>query len=133
MSHNPYDGHTLEEVLKHIETVTQRSAKNVYVDQGYRGHGIKGTDNTGKVRIVGRIPKRATRSARHWMKRRASIEPTIGHLKSDHRLSRNYLKGEQGNQANVILAAAGYNFAKLLAWFYCANIKSWQKLVQKRE
>ena len=97
----------------------------MYVDQGYRGHGIKGTSNRGKIRIVGRIPKRATRSVRHWMKRRASIEPTIGHLKSNHRLSRNYLKGAQGNQANVILAAAGYNFAKLLAWFYYDNIKSW--------
>ena len=54
------------------------------------------------------------------MKRRAAIEPTIGHLKSDHRLIRNYLKGVEGNQANVVLAAAGYNLAKLLAWFYCA-------------
>ena len=69
---------------------------------------------------MGRIPKRATRATRKWMKRRASIEPTIGHMKSDHRLTRNHLKGVAGNQANVLLAAAGYNLAKLLAWFYCA-------------
>ena len=56
------------------------------------------------------------------MKRRAAIEPVIGHLKSDHRLSRNYLKGDEGNEANVIRAAAGYNLAKLLTWFYCAWI-----------
>ena len=56
--------------------------------------------------IVGRIHTRATRAARKWMKRRASIEPTIGHLKSDHRLSRNHLKGEAGDHANVALAAA---------------------------
>ena len=56
------------------------------------------------------------------MKRRAAIEPAIGRLKSDHRLSRNDLKGRQGNEADVILAAAGYNFDKLLAWFYCAWI-----------
>jgi len=55
------------------------------------------------------------------MKRRAAVEAVIGHLKSDHRLSRNYLKGDAGNQANVVLAAAGYNFAKLLAWIYCAR------------
>jgi len=35
-----------------------------------------------------------------------------------HRLSRNYLKTEAGDHANVVLAASGYNLAKLLAWFY---------------
>ena len=48
------------------------------------------------------------------MKRRAAIEFVIGHLKSDHRLSRNYLKGDEGNVANVILSAAEYSLAKLL-------------------
>ncbi len=57
------------------------------------------------------------------MKRRTAIEPVIGHLKSDNRLNRNYLKAEYGNEADVVLAAAGYNLAKLLAWFYCAWIR----------
>ena len=113
---NPFDGHTLRGALTHVEHITQRQPSHVYVDGGYRGHGIKGNI---KVRIVGQIPKRASRSARRWMKRRAAIEPTIGHLKSEHRLSRNYLKGEQGDHANVVLAAAGYNLAKLLTWLYC--------------
>jgi len=52
------------------------------------------------------------------MKRRAAVEPIIGHLKSDYRLNRNYLKGKAGDHANVVLAAAAYNMAKLLAWFY---------------
>jgi IS5 family transposase len=52
------------------------------------------------------------------MKRRAAVEPIIGHLKSDYRLNRNHLKGKAGDQANVVLAAAAYNIAKLLAWFY---------------
>ncbi len=47
-----------------------------------------------------------------------AIEPIIGHLKSDHRLNRNHLKGKAGDRANVVLAAAAYNMAKLLAWFY---------------
>ena len=76
------------------------------------------------VRLVGKIPKKATRAARKWMKRRAAIEPTIGHLKSDHRLSRNYLRGRPGDRANVVLAAVGYNFAKLLAGFS----RAWRKL-----
>ena len=117
---NPYDGHTLAYALEQVETVTKRKPKNAYCDQGYRGHGIEGETH---IKIVGSLPRRATRTTRKWMKRRASIEPTIGHLKSDHRLGRNYLKGERGNEANVVLAAAGYNLAKLLAWFYCAWIK----------
>ena len=84
---------------------------------GYRGHGLKGET---KIHLVGKIPKRATRSLRKWMKRRAAVEPIIGHLKSDYRLNRNYLKGKAGDRANVVLAAAAYNMAKLLAWFYCA-------------
>lgn len=55
------------------------------------------------------------------MKRRAAVEPIIGHLKSDYRLNRNYLKGKAGDAANVTLAAAAYNMAKLLAWFYSAK------------
>jgi len=47
------------------------------------------------------------------------VQPIIGHLKSDYRLNRNYLKGKAGDHANVVLAAAAYNIAKLLAWFYC--------------
>lgn len=123
---NPYDGHTLENALNQVKTISGRSPKNAYCDQGYRGHGV---ESSTVIKIVGRIPKRATRAARHWMKRRASIEPTIGHLKSDHRLSRNHLKGIEGNQANVLLAAAGYNLAKLLVWFYCV----WSLRLKEKE
>jgi len=72
----------------------------------------------------GKIPKRATKALRKWMKRRAAVEPIIGHLKSDYRLNRNHLKGKTGDHANVVLAAAAYNMAKLLAWFYWLHILS---------
>jgi len=118
---NPYDGHTLGSALEQVKTVSGKAAKIAYCDQGYRGHGLSGDT---KIKIAGKIPKRATRAQRKWLKRRTAIEPIIGHIKSDHRLTRSHLKGIQGNQANVILAAAAYNLAKLLAWFYCAHIKS---------
>ena len=51
------------------------------------------------------------------MKRRAAIEPVIGHMKAEHRMDRNYLKGRNGDRANAVLAAAGYNFGLLLRWF----------------
>ncbi|OJU33641.1 MAG: hypothetical protein BGN99_21795 [Alphaproteobacteria bacterium 65-37] len=50
------------------------------------------------------------------MRRRSAVEPVIGHLKSDHRMNRSHLAHQEGDAANVILAAAGYNFRRLLAW-----------------
>ena len=39
-----------------------------------------------------------------------AIEPIIGHLKSDHRRGRCYLKGQLGGDSlKAVLAAVGYN------------------------
>jgi len=51
--------------------------------------------------------------AMRWMKHRAAIEPGIGHLKREHRMDRNRLKGTNGDRINAILSAAGMNFWKL--------------------
>jgi transposase, IS5 family len=61
------------------------------------------------------------------MKRRAAVEPVIGHLKAEHRMGRNYLKGRDGDRINAVLAAAGYNFSLLLRWLkrlLCAHIRA---------
>jgi IS5 family transposase len=50
------------------------------------------------------------------MRRRAAVEPVIGHMKAEHRMGRNYLKGRGGDRINAVLAAAGYNFSLLLRW-----------------
>jgi transposase, IS5 family len=86
---NPYDGHTLHGAIQQIERLTGHTPDDVMVDQGYRGHGYGGPAD---VHVVRSIPKRATRALRRMLKRRAAIEPTIGHLKSDNRLDRNYLR-----------------------------------------
>ena len=52
------------------------------------------------------------------MKRRATVEPSIGHLKNEHRLERNRLKGVAGDTINAILSAAAMNFHKLLGAFW---------------
>ena len=72
------------------------------------------------MHVIRTIPKRATRAMRRMLKRRAAIEPTIGHLKSDNRMNRNYLTGREGDKINAVLAAAGYNFRKLLRWLVFA-------------
>ncbi len=110
---NPYDGHTLEGAIAQIERLTNKTPEDVMVDKGYQGHGYEGS---ACVHVVRTIPKRATRAVRRMLKRRAAVEPTIGHLKSDNRLSRNHLAGKTGDQINTLLAAAGYNLRKLLRW-----------------
>jgi len=54
------------------------------------------------------------RKKRKRFRRRAAIEPIIGHLKSDHRAARNFLKGQIGESINFIMAAAGFNYKKLM-------------------
>jgi IS5 family transposase len=49
------------------------------------------------------------------MRRRAAIEPSIGHLKEDRRMERCRLKGAEGDKINAVLSAAAMNFSKLLA------------------
>jgi transposase, IS5 family len=68
-----------------------------------------------RVRITGQT-RRVTRPICREMKRRAAVEPVIGHLKAEHRMGRNYLKGRDGDRANAILAAAGSHFALLPRW-----------------
>ena len=50
------------------------------------------------------------------MRRRSAVEPVIGHAKTGHRMHRNHLAGPAGDAANAVLAAAGYNFRRLLEW-----------------
>jgi transposase, IS5 family len=114
---NPYDGHTLRGAIGQVERLTGQAPGDVMVDQGYRGHGYEGA---AIVHLVRSIPKRATRALRRMLRRRAAIEPTIGHLKSDNRLNRNYLTGREGDKINAVLSAAGYNFRKLLRWLVFA-------------
>ncbi len=82
---------------------------------GYRGHDYDGGAVT--VHVDKRRRGRTSQAQWRWMKRRAAVEPSIGHLKSEHRLERNRLKGTIGNEINAILAAAAMNFQKPLQSF----------------
>ncbi len=85
-----------------------------FCDLGYRGHGPLGDT---RVHLVGRRKKKLSRTLRKWLKRRAAIEPIIGRLKSDHRMSRNHYQGQSGDAVNATLSAAGFNLRMLLAFF----------------
>jgi transposase, IS5 family len=127
---NVYDGHTLKPQLEQVTDLTGGNLKKAIVDRGYKiKGGIPGVD------IV--MPK-ALKTESYYLKKqreercrsRAGIEGLISHLKHDHRMLRNYLKGTAGDQINTLLAAAAYNMKKwmrlkrqeifyfIFRWFY---------------
>jgi IS5 family transposase len=110
---NPFDGHTLAPVIADLEKLTGVEVRRIHVDKGYRGHNHP---HRFRVWITGQV-RRLTTAIRREMRRRAAIEPVIGHLQIDHRMGCNYLKGRDGDRINAVLAAAGYNFSLLLRWF----------------
>jgi hypothetical protein len=100
--------------LLSYDAVTGYKYRAIFREQEKQGSSI--------VHVVRSIPKRATRAVRRMLKRRAAIEPTIGHLKSGNRMDRNYLTGQEGDRINALLSAAGYNLRKLLRWVVFAPI-----------
>jgi len=127
---NAYDGHTLKPQLEQVKELTGGKIKKAIVDGGYK---IKG--GIPSIDIV--MPKVLKRESYYLKKKReercrsrAGIEGLISHLKHDHRMLRNYLKGTAGDQINTLLAAAAYNMNKwmrlkrqeilslIFRWFY---------------
>jgi IS5 family transposase len=119
-SGNPYDGHTLKDNLQQAERMTDVKIAKAVCDLGYRGHDVDGIE----VSIVPRKKKGAPEAIRRLWRRRNAIEPIIGHEKAEHRLERNRLAGELGDQLNAVMAACGFNIKKLLRAF-CALIWEW--------
>ena len=115
-SNNPYDGHTLPAVLDQYKTIFGKSPKEATVDRGYRGKTQIGETkiNIPKPFNDKTLSKYQQTKLRKQFKRRAAIEPVIGHLKSDHRLSRNFYTGIKGDEINILLAAAAFNFKRMM-------------------
>ena len=121
---NPYDGHTLNQTLDQVKRVTGIKPLQAACDLGYRGHDYEGDC---RILIANRYRKKVSASIRRWWKRRSAVEPVIGHMKHEHGMERNRLKGTEGDSVNAILSACGYNMRKLLraiARFF-AHIFGW--------
>ena len=101
-------------MIPEIETQIGASLARIVADRGYRGHNAP-PDHKFKVYISGQR-RRVTETIKRELRRRSAVEPVIGHAKGEHRMGRNYLAGAHGDAANAVLAAAGYNFRRLLAW-----------------
>jgi len=111
---NPYDGHILSAVLEEATNLLQDvpgKIKVVVADLGFRG---VDADNPGKDIIHRGKFKSLSPQQKAWLRRRQAVEPAIGHLKSDHRMDRCWLKGALGDALHTISCAAGYNLRWLL-------------------
>lgn len=117
---NEYDGHTIDQAMEQVGRVYERPIRILAGDRGYRGQ-----KTCGDIRIeIPAVPNPSDtaymRQKKHKLfRKRAGIEPVIGHCKSDHRLSRNFYKGLFGDSINVMLAAAAFNFKRVMNLLFC--------------
>lgn len=107
---NPYDGHTLGEALEQVGILTGHPPKRAVVDRGTKGHGVEHS----QVLISG-TRRGLTPALARALRRRSSIKPEIGHMKTDGRLSRCFLKGTLGDALFAVLCGCGHNIRKILA------------------
>lgn len=112
---NDYDAHTVDPAFEQQQRLTGIVLKRAFMDRGYKGISeVRGT----KIEIPKPFHKSLgsyeQQQLKNGFKRRAAIEPRIGHLKEDHRLSRNFYKGIKGDTINVMLAAAAMNFKRMI-------------------
>jgi IS5 family transposase len=112
---NVYDGHTLDAALEQQQRLTGHVLKEAFVDRGYRGRKqvLETLIHTPKP-FSNKLTAYRKTKLKAGFSNRAAIEAKIGHLKADHRLSRNFYKGIKGDNINVMLAAAAMNFKRMI-------------------
>jgi IS5 family transposase len=118
---NLHDTKTLAPVIEQYERIKGKKPQELIGDRGYRGP----CQVSGVNIYVPRPDKNITQSRRKKHSRRAAIEPIIGHLKSDYRLGRNFLKGVLGDAINLMLSAAAMNFKRVINLWITEAKYSW--------
>ncbi|VAW28532.1 Transposase, IS4 family [hydrothermal vent metagenome] len=137
---NPHDSKTIEPLLDQIQESLNYQPEEVIYDRGGRG---KKTINGVAISTPKPPLKRDSRydklKKRRKFRRRAAIEPVIGHLKKDFRMEQNYLNGSNSPQINAMLAATGWNLKKLmkklkqeLLWLYFSLEKVLEILIKQK-
>lgn len=117
---NEYDGHTIDRSMEQVRRIYPHPINLLAGDRGYRGQSRSGNTEV----VIPDSPQSTDspykkRKKHSLFRKRAGIEPVIGHLKTDHRLCRNFYKGIFGDSVNVMLSAAAFNFKRAMrALFY---------------
>lgn len=115
---NPHDSNTIESLIDQINRNLQYKPKELIYDRGGRGKKeIRGVQISTPNKPLKRDTIAKKRTKRKKFRRRAAIEPVIGHLKTDFRMEQNYLHGSKSPKINAMLAASGWNFKKLMNKF----------------
>lgn len=130
---NPYNGHTLPAHLDQISRLTGYTLAEAVTDRGYRGRKWVGATEI-SIPSSGKPGQSyyQKRKARKKFSKRAGIEPVIGHLKSDHRMIRNFLKGTRGDAINTLMAAAAYNMRHWMNKHATSLFVSWLLALARR-
>ncbi len=111
---NPHDSKTIEPLLKQIDENLAYQPEEIIYDRGGRGASeINGVKISTPKPPLKRDSNYQKTKKRKKFRRRAAIEPVIGHLKKDFRMEQNYLHGETSPKINALLAASGWNLKKL--------------------
>ncbi len=110
---NPYDGATLIPAIEQTQMLTGQTPKQAAVDKGFRGQ----THHPPGLKVLVAGTRKFKGILKRLVKRRSAIEPVIGHIKYDHGLKRNYLKGTHGDRINALMVACGFNLRKLCRYF----------------
>lgn len=128
---NEYDGHTLEKTLEQSTRLTGSAPKTATVDRGYKGRGKIGDTliQIPKSFNQNKLTKYQQNKLRKSFRRRAAIEPIISHLKTDHRLGRNFYRGLFGDNINVMLAAAAFNFKRMMNKWKASFLSFFQNFI----
>lgn len=112
---NPHDSNTIEPLIDQAERLLQYKPEEVIYDRGGRGKAeINGVLISTPNKPLKRDSEYIKRSKRKKFRRRAAIEPLIGHLKKQFRMEQNYLHGDKSPKINALLAASAWNFKKLM-------------------
>ena len=120
-------------MIPHIEAIVGNEVRRIIADKGYRGHGCPAPYDM-RVYVSGQ-KRGVTDAIKRDLRRRSAVEPVIGHMKADHRMNRNFLIGADGDAANAVLAAVGYNVRRLLAWLrelLCALLARLMEIMMPR-
>lgn len=112
---NPHDSKTIKPLLEQMKNLQGYLPEEIVYDRGGKGQTqIMGVKISTPSKPLKRDSSYQKQKKRRKFKRRAAIEPVISHLKTDHRMAQNYLHGEGSPKMNAMLAAAGWNFKKMM-------------------
>lgn len=112
---NPHDSKTIEPLLNQMKNNLDFTPHEVVYERGGRGQTMIGETKISTPKPPNRIDSEyQKRAKRKKFRRRAAIEPVIGHLKTDFRMAQNYYHGRSSPKINALMAAIGWNLKKLM-------------------